>query len=79
MDEEEESCAPVDTDAVTLSVDIDAFQWKPEDKVILNGIHEVYQGGDRIFISGESGRGAGIKQYFRVCCINAEYSDRDIA
>lgn len=57
MDEEEESCAPVDTDAVTLSVDIDAFQWKPEDKVILNGIHEVYQGGDRIFISGESGRG----------------------
>lgn len=42
---------------VELKIDIDNFQWKKEERQILKDIHETYQGGDRIFIDGESGRG----------------------
>ncbi len=57
MDEEVKECGIPQNETVTLAMDIDSFRWKEGASEILHGIHEVWRGGDRIFIEGESGRG----------------------
>lgn len=57
MDEDVPQCTVPVEEKVTLKLDIDKFQWKKGERQILNDIHEIYHGGDRIFIEGESGRG----------------------
>ena len=57
MDEEVQERVIPEEETVTLTMDIDSFCWKSGEREILNNIHEVYHGGDRIFIEGESGRG----------------------